>query len=82
MDYYGNNQDAIVPNAGPGHWNDPDMVRSCCSHFFPSFKFSIEYNRDSINISVDHWQLWFELRTIENTVCIVGNNGCTALNVS
>lgn len=26
IDYYGNNQDAIVPNAGPGHWNDPDMV--------------------------------------------------------
>lgn len=31
IDYYGNNQDAIVPNAGPGHWNDPDMVA------FPSF---------------------------------------------
>lgn len=26
IDYYGNNQDVIVPNAGPGHWNDPDMV--------------------------------------------------------
>lgn len=26
IDYYGNNQDAIVLNAGPGHWNDPDMV--------------------------------------------------------
>lgn len=26
IDYYGNNQDAIVPNAGPGHWNDPDML--------------------------------------------------------
>ncbi|KAK9739497.1 Alpha galactosidase A [Popillia japonica] len=26
MDYYGNNQDGIVPNAGPGHWNDPDML--------------------------------------------------------
>ena len=20
-------QDTIIPNAGPGHWNDPDMVR-------------------------------------------------------
>lgn len=28
IDYYGNNQDAIAPNAGPGHWNDPDMVSS------------------------------------------------------
>lgn len=26
IDYYGNNQENIVPNAGPGHWNDPDMV--------------------------------------------------------
>lgn len=26
IDYYGNHQDVIVPNAGPGHWNDPDMV--------------------------------------------------------
>ncbi|XP_050673120.1 alpha-N-acetylgalactosaminidase isoform X1 [Leptidea sinapis] len=26
IDYYGNHQDTIVPNAGPGHWNDPDML--------------------------------------------------------
>ena len=26
IDYYGDNQDIIIPNAGPGHWNDPDMV--------------------------------------------------------
>lgn len=26
IDYYGKNQDIIAPNAGPGHWNDPDMV--------------------------------------------------------
>lgn len=26
IDYYGNNQDYIIPNAGPGHWNDPDML--------------------------------------------------------
>lgn len=30
IDYYGNNQDQIVPNAGPGHWNDPDMVSVRC----------------------------------------------------
>lgn len=28
IDYYGDNQDVIIPNAGPGHWNDPDMVSS------------------------------------------------------
>lgn len=24
--YFGDNQDRIQPNAGPGHWNDPDML--------------------------------------------------------
>jgi alpha-N-acetylgalactosaminidase len=28
IDYYGDNQDIIIPNAGPGKWNDPDMVRA------------------------------------------------------
>ncbi|XP_068236397.1 alpha-N-acetylgalactosaminidase-like isoform X2 [Palaemon carinicauda] len=26
LDYYADNQDSIIPNAGPGHWNDPDML--------------------------------------------------------
>ena len=26
IDYYGDHQDIIIANAGPGHWNDPDMV--------------------------------------------------------
>ena len=26
IDYYGDNQDTLIPLAGPGHWNDPDMV--------------------------------------------------------
>lgn len=26
IDYYGNNQDIVAGLAGPGHWNDPDMV--------------------------------------------------------
>lgn len=26
LDYYGNNQEVLVPHAGPGHWNDPDML--------------------------------------------------------
>lgn len=24
--YFGDNQQRIAPNAGPGHWNDPDML--------------------------------------------------------
>ncbi|EDW57218.1 alpha-N-acetylgalactosaminidase [Drosophila virilis] len=26
IDYFGKNQDSIQPHAGPGHWNDPDML--------------------------------------------------------
>lgn len=26
IDYYGNNQEILVPHSGPGHWNDPDML--------------------------------------------------------
>ena len=26
IQYYGDNQDELIPAAGPGHWNDPDMV--------------------------------------------------------
>jgi hypothetical protein len=26
MDYFAERQDRIADHAGPGHWNDPDMV--------------------------------------------------------
>jgi len=26
IDYYGDNQEELIPAAGPGHWNDPDML--------------------------------------------------------
>ena len=31
--WYGDHQDEMIPAAGPGHWNDPDMVR----HFMQLF---------------------------------------------
>ena len=27
IEYYNKNQDTLIPAAGPGHFNDPDMVR-------------------------------------------------------
>ena len=27
VDYYSSHQDNFQPYAGPGNWNDPDMVR-------------------------------------------------------
>lgn len=29
IQYYGDAQDDFQPFAGPGNWNDPDMVRLC-----------------------------------------------------
>jgi len=26
IDFFGDNQDEYIPHAGPGHWNDPDMI--------------------------------------------------------
>lgn len=26
MKWFSDNQDRLAKNAGPGHWNDPDMV--------------------------------------------------------
>lgn len=26
IDFFGDNQEVLVPHAGPGHWNDPDMI--------------------------------------------------------
>ncbi|XP_013788248.1 alpha-N-acetylgalactosaminidase-like [Limulus polyphemus] len=26
IDFYGDNQEVMAPHAGPGHWNDPDMI--------------------------------------------------------
>ena len=28
LDWFGDNQDRLAPHHGPGHWNDPDMVRN------------------------------------------------------
>lgn len=44
IDYYGNNQDVIVPNAGPGHWNDPDMVSQKYSIWLINRKVTLRKN--------------------------------------
>ena len=37
IDYYGDNQDVLIPAAGPGHWNDPDMVIKTIELFISNF---------------------------------------------
>ena len=35
LQWFGDNQDRLSPHHGPGHWNDPDMVRqSLASSFY------------------------------------------------
>jgi alpha-N-acetylgalactosaminidase len=62
IDYYGENQDAIVPNAGPGHWNDPDML------IVGNFGLSYEQSKSQFAL----WAIWaspllmsVDLRTIK-----------------
>ena len=31
IDHYAEKQDTFTAAAGPGHWNDPDMVRILCT---------------------------------------------------
>lgn len=33
--WFGDNQDRLSQHHGPGHWNDPDMVREKRKAFFP-----------------------------------------------
>lgn len=58
IDYYGDNQDLIVPHAGPGHWNDPDMV---------TIFLNSGISKRGLNLqryfSANCWKLWPELRT-------------------
>ena len=35
LDWFSTNQDDLQPAAGPGHWNDPDMV-GCLFVFYVS----------------------------------------------
>lgn len=42
VDWAAANQDAIVPAAGPGGWNDPDMV-----HCRPVFDLMYTWNKDT-----------------------------------
>ena len=44
IDYYGDQQDVIIANAGPGHWNDPDMVSTRAENIFPSWRKLFHYH--------------------------------------
>jgi len=78
IDYYGDNQDVIVPNAGPGHWNDPDML------IVGNFGLSFEQSRSQMAL----WAIWaspllmsVDLRTIKpDYKAILQNRKIIAVN--
>jgi alpha-N-acetylgalactosaminidase len=78
IDYYGENQDAIVPNAGPGHWNDPDML------IIGNFGLSYEQSKSQFAL----WAIWaspllmsVDLRTIKpDYKAILQNRKIIAVN--
>lgn len=50
IDWFSNNQDVLSPAAGPGRWNDPDMVSSTQSN---SVAVSVNRRLDLINSFLD-----------------------------
>ncbi|ODM93453.1 Alpha-N-acetylgalactosaminidase [Orchesella cincta] len=78
IDYYGENQDAIVPHAGPGHWNDPDML------IVGNFGLSYEQAKSQFAL----WAIWaspllmsVDLRTIKpDYKTIIQNRKIIAVN--
>ncbi|KAK7077471.1 hypothetical protein SK128_014584 [Halocaridina rubra] len=78
IDYYGDNQDEIVRNAGPGHWNDPDML------IIGNFGLSYEQSKSQMAM----WAIFaapllmsVDLRTIRPEYkSILQNRGVIAVN--
>ncbi|KAK4326686.1 hypothetical protein Pmani_002843 [Petrolisthes manimaculis] len=78
IDYYGDNQQVIVPNAGPGHWNDPDML------IIGNFGLSYEQSKSQMAM----WAIFaapllmsVDLRTIRPEFkAILQNKGVIAVN--
>ena len=52
MDFYGTNTDDFASIAGPGRWNDPDML------IIGNFGLSLEQVVQVIDISLIHSYIW------------------------
>ncbi len=76
IDYYGDNQDTLIPLAGPGHWNDPDMV-SKLSNKETQHKLTNYY----FTRAADNRKFRFELRAKPRPNVHVGHHGVPSFNV-
>jgi len=78
IDYYAGNQTFMVPHAGPGHWNDPDMIIGG--------NFGLSYEQSKSQFAL--WAAWasplllsIDLRTIRKEYkAILQNRKIIAVN--
>lgn len=65
--WFGDNQDRLSPYHGPGHWNDPDMVRRS--------DLLVSETGFSSRLAGDR-QFWTESRPVSSTNGFLGHYGC------
>ncbi len=71
VQWFGDNQDRLSPFHGPGHWNDPDMVKQM-----------IDFPIDFCLFIDSSWELWFKSRSITSTDGTLVDYGCTTYSLS
>jgi hypothetical protein len=71
VQWFGDNQDRLSPFHGPGHWNDPDMVKQM-----------IEFSIDFCLFIDSSWELRFKSRSITSTNGTLVDYGCTTYSLS
>jgi hypothetical protein len=64
IDYYGDKQDSLIPVAGPGHWNDPEIIVNMVILNLSEYSL-IVFQNDSLNSFLLHFDR-FEPETIDN----------------
>jgi hypothetical protein len=64
IDYYGDKQDSLIPVAGPGHWNDPEIIVNMVILNLSEYSL-IVFQNDSLNSFLLHFDR-FEHETIDN----------------
>lgn len=78
LNYYGDNQNSLIPLAGPGHWNDPDML------LIGNFGLSYEQSRSQMAlwaIMASPLLMSVDLRTIRPEMkAILQNRDVIAVN--
>ena len=72
----------MIPAAGPGHWNDPDMVTHFMQLFLRKDNFydwiiviiCLQLMISYIFLAYCRW-LWFKLWRIQSSICYLGSHG-------